>query len=892
MRLRIKPWRLEPVGYEECLTYLREGKVDRLIVPRTLPELDRLVEYICFQRGSYLVTGYRGVGKTSFVNYALALASQRLESLDPPAILVRVSLSLARNYEVEKLLRRTIRRLYEALVETEVGGLGIGNEYVSVYSLLPADMQADLTIAYQKTSKKIAEAAKEALKTVMAATVVQEFNIGGEIGNEANLQVNPLPTKLAAKIAAGFRRSKATSTTKEISRETMNYLEHLEYDDEIAESELMRLIRRLSKISISLPHREIYTIRRKCPWLWRILGHIRHRDYLHKIVDREETRRLHLVFVFDELDKVSHNDAERMLQSLKGLLTTSDATFIFIGGWEFASRWLSRTSPDGDLIYSLFTEVIYVPLYTDEELDLLATNLFVGFLPNDGRIKHLLEHIKVHSIGTPRGFLGQLLHFVRWEKGQPLLEIPDREGDLFYQLFPHVYQVNSQIPPTLPAEVRDALIRCTNQWLMIAEREAEFSYKFLFDRGVPEIEGGQWHQALSEHYERFFETMLEAGVFQPLERESKERFRFNQRFSLGTWVRRSSIPPFESREKSSLPSGPFEAPPKPVTFVNREAELRTVIQALDSDISVIQIVGMGGIGKTALALKVVYEIRDRFPDGVLWISVGAGTTSKSILRHIALSYGKELVDAELETLSAQVRTLLANKQTLIVLDSAESLPEDELEYLIPGTPKCSLLMTTRKRFIQLEQLGETVTLRELPREHSLSLLRKSAGYRRVTTALEIASKICALLGDHPLAIEIAGRLARHRGWDMLSLLGNLQKAEIPDVNLSHILALSYEALTSEQKKVLTAAAVFEGSFSADGVAFLLKQEKSWIVESHLDTLYILSLVKRDVDGMYQTHPLVRTYVRSVTENEKLQEMYHRHARYMLQWTRKIKGAAK
>lgn len=892
MGLNVMPFRLDPIEYEECLQYIQqEVHPERVIVPRQIPELERLIDRICFVRGSYLVTGYRGVGKTSFINYALALAHQRLSTSDPPGILVRVHLSLARNYEIEKLLRRTIRQLYESLIQTKAS---FGESSVTLYTLLPDDLRAELTIAYQKTSAKVSEAASEALKTVIATATTKELGAGAEATGEATIAPPPLPAKLAMKLGGSYKRSNTTSKTEETAREMVDSLQYLEYDDEIAEAELMRLIKRLARSPVRLSHREIFPVERKWSWLWRIWGKIRGRDYLHQVTRKEESHQLHLVFVFDEVDKVSPDDAGKILKSLKGLLTSGDATFIFVGGWEFARRWLLRTQPEGDLLYSLFNDVIYIPLYSDDELDILIAKLVPAHSQDDEAFKRVSEHLKLHCGRTPRELLRQMLQFVHWEQGELVLLY--REEDLFDKLAPCVCQVNSLIERTLPVELRDALVRYTDQWLMLAEREGVFTYDVLFAISRSEdTKGGVWEQALRKHFANFWDIMLENSIFQPEPGPTEEQYRFNQEFSIGTWLRRSSV--FLVSEEMREPvaaRGPFEAPPQLSHFVDRGAELRAISQALSTGIPIIQIVGMPGIGKSALAVRVAHEARNRFPDGVFWIS-GPRIDPKTVFHHIALSYGKALGDAELETLSAQVRALLADKRALIVVDSAEDLSEEGLKQLIPGAPGCVMLFTTRNSF-EIERLGgRTISLGGLPREHSISLLRTSAGHQRVLAAQEIASEICEFLGDHPFAIGIAGRQAQHKGWDLQSLLEELTRVSKPSEGLIgrilSPLALSYEALTDEQKRVLTAASIFEASCHTEGVAYLLEQQDVRKVENLMDELLARSLVLRYSGGAYYLHPLVRTYVRGTAKSEDLAKMEHRHAQYTLRRIRAIKEGA-
>jgi len=915
MAVEIKAWRLDPLEYEEWLRYVQGQHSDRLLVPRRLPELDQLIDHICFLRGSYLVTGYRGVGKTSLINYALALAHERLSNLEPPGILIQVSLSLTRNYETEKLLRRTIRQLYETLIETQVAwGNDEKGENRSLYSLLPDDLKTELTTAYQKTSARISEAATEALKAVIATATTNEFSFGGEIGGDVATRPEPLPAKLGAKLSGGYKRSKTTSREEEAAKETVNTLEYLEYDDEIAEAELTRLIRRLARTPINLRYQEIQPIPRRWPWFWRIWGRIRGRNYLERVVQHEEVRSLHLVFVFDELDKVTPDDAERMLRSLKGLLTTSDATFIFIGGREFAHKWRSRTRPEGDLLYSLFNDVIYIPLYSDEELDDLI-NALVVTSSQESSLDRWREHLKLHCGRTPRELLRQLSRFVRWEQGKVVLN--HQETALFSDLFPHVHRVNSQIDDTLPLDVRDALIRRTYQWLMYAEQQSVFTLDALkkTSTGSDEIKetefvSGVEQQALNNHFGNFLDVMLEAGVFQENEGPDKE-YRFNPKFSLGAWIRRTpSIAFFEGFESpATLPGAkevgtaralatPFEAPPRLTYFVGREAELRAIRQALDAGASLVQIVGMGGIGKTALAVEIAHSMRDRFPDGVLWITLESGMTLENVLHHIALSYGQVLAKVEAEALAAQIRSLLASKKALIVLDSAENLSEDALKQLLPGTPHCPVLITTRTRFTELERWGQVVSIDGLLKDDSLALLRQSAGYRRVSSDEDTALQVCQFLGYHPLAIEIAGRLARDRDMDMKTLLKTLQASRednlemgAPFAEVSRAFSASYEALSDEQKKVLKASSIFEGPFIADWIAHLIKKPPER-TEYLLDGLVKLSLISRDRHQKFRVHPLVRAYMHSETNENELNEMRGRFPHSMLEWIRKVKGAVK
>jgi len=454
-------------------------------------------------QGSYLVTGYRGVGKTSFVNHALASAHQRLASQKPPCVLVPIFLNLARSYDVGKLLRRTIRQLYRTVAETSIEITANGAaKCVSLYTLLPPDLQAELNIAYLKTSAKVSEATTEALKTVIAQATTQGFTLGGEASGEAALLPDPLPAKVGAKLSGGYSRSKSLSKSEETARETVDSLEYLEYDDEIAEVELTRLIRRLTQTPIDLQWSEKQSVVRRFAWFWKLFGKFRRRDYLNQTVHCPQTRQVQLVFVFDELDKVEPKEARTMLSTLKPVLVSSKATFVFVGGYEFANQWLARTQPEGDTLYSLFTDVIYVPLYEDDEIESFAQALVEQHPDQDCIAEPLLDHLKLHCGGTLRGVFRQIFPRVQWDTGTPMLSDGYTE-DLYTKVFEHVREINFQIPKTHPPQIRDALKCLTYTWLMMAEREQRFMQQSLYNpEKIPQdFLGRRWQLAVDAHFQ-------------------------------------------------------------------------------------------------------------------------------------------------------------------------------------------------------------------------------------------------------------------------------------------------------------------------------------------------------------------------------------------------------
>ncbi|MEK8169749.1 hypothetical protein NKH77_07920 [Streptomyces sp. M19] len=147
----------------------------------------------------------------------------------------------------------------------------------------------------------------------------------------------------------------------------------------------------------------------------------------------------------------------------------------------------------------------------------------------------------------------------------------------------------------------------------------------------------------------------------------------------------------------------------PVAFVGRVAELRRLTSALESGSGAVvlsAVAGAGGIGKTWLALRWAHAHRERFPDGQLFVDLqgsrprrrpwsppsrygDSSTRSASIRAHSADPHAR----------AALYRSLVAGKRMLIVLDNAADAAQ--VEPLLPGSPGCTVLVTSRRRLTGL-----------------------------------------------------------------------------------------------------------------------------------------------------------------------------------------------
>ena len=115
--------------------------------------------------------------------------------------------------------------------------------------------------------------------------------------------------------------------------------------------------------------------------------------------------------------------------------------------------------------------------------------------------------------------------------------------------------------------------------------------------------------------------------------------------------------------------------------------------------------GTGSVGKTALAVRAAHELRERYPDGQLFIDLHG--SDESLAAEAALDYLLRSLDvpahaipADLDERAALYRSRLAGTRTLILLDDAANTAQ--VQPLLPGTPGCLVLITSRNRMMGLD----------------------------------------------------------------------------------------------------------------------------------------------------------------------------------------------
>ncbi|HPR90925.1 MAG TPA: NB-ARC domain-containing protein, partial [Synergistaceae bacterium] len=240
---------------------------------------------------------------------------------------------------------------------------------------------------------------------------------------------------------------------------------------------------------------------------------------------------------------------------------------------------------------------------------------------------------------------------------------------------------------------------------------------------------------------------------------------------------------------------PFLAPPLPEHFVPRPEKSDEVKRRLLTNIPdrpgvlvVSALHGLGGIGKTVLASSLAHndEVRDHFPDGILWATLGQEPDLLSLLSGWIQALGDyEFRPTTPEAASMHLSTLLHDKTALLVVDDAWN--SAHVQPFRVGGPRCSLLITTRDSLIA-EAVGARVyDLDVMTEGQSLALLSNRLGRELGETERQEALDLAKVVGYLPLALNlIAAQVEDGVSWaelleELRAEIARLEALEKPGV---------------------------------------------------------------------------------------------------------------
>ncbi|MGQ4383137.1 BTAD domain-containing putative transcriptional regulator [Streptomyces sp. SAS_270] len=345
-------------------------------------------------------------------------------------------------------------------------------------------------------------------------------------------------------------------------------------------------------------------------------------------------------------------------------------------------------------------------------------------------------------------------------------------------------------------------------------------------------------------------------------------------------------PSAPAAEPAAAPVRPAQLPATVTDFTGRASfvsELSDVLASAStaegSVMAVSALAGIGGVGKTTLAVHVAHQTRAAFPDGQLYVDLqGAGaraaepeTVLGAFLR--ALGTADSAIPDTLEERAGLYRSVLDGRRVLVLLDNARDAAQ--VRPLLPGTEGCAALVTSRVRMVDLAG-AHLVDLDVMSPEEALQLFTKIVGAERVASEREAALDVVAACGFLPLAIRIAAsRLAARRTWTVSVLAAKLaderrrlDELQAGDLAVKATFELGYGQLEPAQARAFRLLGLADGPdislAAAASVLDLPVEDTEELLESLVDT----SLVESAAPGRYRYHDLVRLYARACAERDE------------------------
>jgi tetratricopeptide (TPR) repeat protein len=352
----------------------------------------------------------------------------------------------------------------------------------------------------------------------------------------------------------------------------------------------------------------------------------------------------------------------------------------------------------------------------------------------------------------------------------------------------------------------------------------------------------------------------------------------------------------KEHEKSALLAN---LPRRPY-FVGREEEIKTILQSLQPDnrTFIVGIEGIGGVGKSALAIEVSHRcVEEELFESVIWISAKESVLTlhgvepiipeAKSLTDILITIGTVLGNPTIGNLSLQEQirraySLLARRTTLLVLDNFESLSRKEqhdiLEFLRRSPITLKVIVTSRERVAE----GQIIRLQGLNEEESAALLKWDAQQKNIHLTEAQNKQLIDLTGGLPLALLwVQGQIAV-LGYSVTQVLDKLSlDSNIPI--LQYCFNHSWNLLKDgNEKKLLLILALHPEAVSREALREISGIEDEEEFERALSDLLQLTLTEHEPDRDYfSILPLTRRFIRTQFANNRrfVQQAEWRTAQY-------------
>ncbi|MEY9931289.1 DNA-binding SARP family transcriptional activator [Catenulispora sp. GP43] len=325
-----------------------------------------------------------------------------------------------------------------------------------------------------------------------------------------------------------------------------------------------------------------------------------------------------------------------------------------------------------------------------------------------------------------------------------------------------------------------------------------------------------------------------------------------------------------------------QLPPPPRRFVGREAELARISAAMCDNHPPEQpgltlLVGMAGVGKSALALTWAHRAAADFPDGRIYLDLkgfadsGSAMDTDDAVRVLldCLGSGGQALPLTPDGRLALFRSIVAGKRVLIVLDNVRHA--DQVRPLLPPAGPARILVTSRSALSSLITIdfARSVDLQPLTARESRELLYLRMGRERWSGHEEAVDAIAERCHHLPLALVVAAG----RAWvrpdmsleDLAAQLGESQgplgalDGGDPAIDVRTVLSWSYRHLSPQAARLYRLLALLPGPSATVPAAASLAAVPAAEAHATLVELVSMNMATEDDQGRYHRHSLLEAF---------------------------------
>ncbi|MDG4834842.1 NACHT domain-containing protein [Solwaraspora sp. WMMD1047] len=302
---------------------------------------------------------------------------------------------------------------------------------------------------------------------------------------------------------------------------------------------------------------------------------------------------------------------------------------------------------------------------------------------------------------------------------------------------------------------------------------------------------------------------------------------------------------------------------------------------LDNEQEILNIYGIPGVGKSALAIRLSNELAEtHYPDCQLYFNLresdGSPVTSHDLLGGALVSLGvpRENVPASTSVRAAIFRSAIASRRSVILIDNATTSADVSL--LLPGKGRAAVLVTSWAPIAELPGVY-SIALQTLTDGESLQMLRRVGGGESTPTDLAEMREIARLAGNLPLALRIIGGLRRtrtHLSWSDLRYrltsadgAGRLDRLVAGELAVEKVFDLAYRNLDPDVARGYRLLGLAPSAQVTQTLAHALVSSDAEVAQEVIDELLSRQLIQIETRRTYRMHDLVWQRARSLASNE-------------------------